>query len=139
MEYALRSANTSDYVYCHRLTKRNMYDLFCKHWGGWVASEFRKGFEAADVTMIIIAGKRAGFLSLKSAPDSVYIDNIQLSTRWQRQGLGTEILNHLLMANAGMCVCLTTFIDNPAMRLYERLGFSIMERDGMTVKMEKVA
>jgi len=138
MNYDVRPATSDDYAYCYRLTKRNMYELFCKHWGGWVPTEFRKGFIVEDVSIVIIAGKRAGFLSTKKKHTSVYIDNIQLSPVRQGQGIGTKLLNNLIATYSKVGIFLTTFDDNPAKRLYERLGFVVVERNGMTVKMEKL-
>ncbi|MCL7422059.1 MAG: GNAT family N-acetyltransferase [Methylobacter sp.] len=137
MDYELRPATSDDYAYCYRLTKRNMYDLFCKHWGGWVPAEFRKGFSVENISMVIIAGKRAGYLSVIKEPTSLYIDNIQLSPAWQGRGIGAQLLKRLLADHSDVSVRLTTFEDNPAKRLYERMGFVVLEREGMTVKMEK--
>lgn len=137
MDYELRPATSDDYAYCYRLTKRNMHDLFCKHWGGWVSTEFRNGFVVENITMVIIAGKRAGYLSVIKEPTSIYIDNIQLSPARQGQGIGTKLLNRLLATYSKVSIRLTTFEDNPAKRLYERMGFVVVERNGMTVKMEK--
>jgi ribosomal protein S18 acetylase RimI-like enzyme len=137
MDYALRPATADDYAYCYRLTKRNMQDLFCKHWGGWVPAKFRKGFVVENIAMVIIAGKRAGYLSVIKEPISIYIDNIQLSPAWQGQGIGTSLLNRLFDTHSRVSIRLTTFEDNPAKRLYERMGFVVLERNGMTVKMEK--
>jgi len=101
-----------------------------------VAAAFRKGFVVENVTIIIIAGRRAGFINVKTGPDYIYIDNIQISPIWQGNSLGTDILTRLLADHPKMSVRLTTFDDNPAKRLYERLGFVVTERIGMTVKME---
>lgn len=139
INYELRPASVDDYQYCYRLTKRNMHALFCRHWGGWVPSEFKKGFVAKNITMIVIAGRRAGYLSVKTSSEFIYIDNMQLSPRLQRRGLGTKILTHQLTKHSGKRILLTTFDDNPAKKLYERLGFTVTEREGQTVKMEKPA
>jgi len=137
MDYKLRPATSDDYAYCYRLTKRNMYDLFCEHWGGWIPTEFRKGFVVENISMVIIRGKRAGYLCVSKEPTFIYIDNIQLSPTWQSQGIGTKILNRLLANHSRVSIHLTTFEDNPAKSLYERMGFVVLERNGMTVKMEK--
>lgn len=115
-----------------------MYDLFCKHWGGWIPTEFRKGFVVENISMVIIADKRAGYLSVMKEPTSIYIDNIQLSPPWQCQGIGTIILNRLLAKHSRVNIRLATFEDNPAKRLYEQMGFVVVERNGMTIKMEKM-
>lgn len=137
MEYTLRSATKDDYQYCYRLTRKNMYDLFCRHWGGWVASEFRKGFVVKHITMVIIAGRRSGYFGVKHCPDGKYIDNIQISPAWQGYGIGSDILDRIINDCDQESVRLTTFDDNPARRLYERKGFTVTERHGSTIKMEK--
>jgi ribosomal protein S18 acetylase RimI-like enzyme len=138
MDYTLRLAIEEDYQYCCRLTKKNMHDLYRRHWGGWVAAEFRNGFVLNNITMIIMAGRMAGYISVKQTPDSIYIDNIQISPAWQRHGIGSAILNRILNGSDMKSVKLTTFDDNPAKRLYERMGFSVFEREGMTIRMEKL-
>ena len=138
MDYTLRPANKEDYQYCYRLTKRNMYNLYCRHWGGWVAAEFRNGFVLNNITMVIIAGRRAGYISVKHYPDSIYIENIQISPARQGHGIGSDILNRILDGSDKKSVKLATFDDNPAKRLYERMGFSVVEKKGMTLMMEKL-
>jgi ribosomal protein S18 acetylase RimI-like enzyme len=114
-----------------------MYALFCKHWGGWIPIEFRKGFMVENTSLVIIAGKRVGYLSVMKEPAYIYIDNIQISPAWQGHGIGTSLLNRLFNAHSRISIRLTTFVDNPAKRLYERMGFVVLERNGMAVKMEK--
>ena len=86
MDYELRPATFEDYPYCYRLTKRNVYELFCRHWGGWVPAEFRKGFVIENISMVIIAGRRAGYLNVIKEPLPVYVANFQLSPAWQNRG-----------------------------------------------------
>lgn len=138
MDYTLRPAIEEDYQYCYRLTKKNMHGLYCRHWGGWVAAEFRNGFVLNNITMVIMAGRRAGYISVKQTPDSIYIDNIQISPAWQGYGIGSAILSRILNGSDKKSVKITAFDDNPAKRLYERMGFSVFERKGMTIRMEKL-
>lgn len=114
-----------------------MYELFCRHWGGWIPAEFRRGFVINNISMVIIAGKRAGYLNVIKEPKPIYIVNFQLSPIWQNKGIGTKLLSHLLSLYSRDSIELTTFEDNPAKRLYERMGFVVIEKNGMTVKMEK--
>lgn len=137
MDYELRPATFDDYAYCYRLTKKNMYDLFYRHWGGWIPAEFRRGFVIENIFIVVIAGKRAGYLNIIKEPAPIYIVNFQLSPVRRNQGIGTKLLNRLLAIHSKNSIQLTTFEDNPAKRLYERMGFVVIEKNGMTVKMEK--
>jgi len=136
MKYNLRRANEADYEFCYKLTKQNMYDLFCRHWGGWRDSEFRKGFIVDNIQIISAKDKVIGYFSYVINKDSLYIDNIQLASQFQGQGIGTKLLTDFLTQNQHTLIKLTTFEDNPAKHLYEKLGFKVVVRNGSTIKME---
>lgn len=137
MDWELLKATKNDYEFCYELTKRNMYELFCRHWGGWVDSEFRKGFIPEDTMIIMSSNEPVGYLSCKKSDDGVYIDNIQIVPEHQGNGIGTKVLTDLLDRHRNESIRLTTFEDNPARHLYEKLGFCVYEKDGFTIRMEK--
>jgi len=137
ISYSLRVAGGADYQYCYRLTKRNMLGLFSRHWGGWVPEEFRRGFNPENVTMVIMNGRRVGYVSVKRDNRGIYIENIQLSSSLHGKGIGTDILKRLLDRYDQDVIRLTTFSDNPARRLYERLGFIVTEREEGTIRMAR--
>lgn len=136
-KYTIRTASRDDYWYCYRLTKKNMHELFTRHWDGWFPSKFREGFDVNAISIIIIAGRRAGYLDVKRRPNELYIDNIQLSSSLHGRGIGTSILSRLIADNPSLDIGLTTFSDNPALRLYKRLGFIITHREGATLMMAR--
>ena len=92
MMYYLKPAVNDDYEFCYRITKENMYDLFCRQWGGWVDKEFQKGFIVNNIHIIIAEGDRVGYLSVITEYDNIHIDNIQLSSNYHNRGIGTQIL-----------------------------------------------
>jgi ribosomal protein S18 acetylase RimI-like enzyme len=54
-----------------------------------------------------------------------------VAAAFQRQGIGTEVIKHVISeaAGAGQAVTLGVVKTNPALRLYERLGFRITHED----------
>jgi len=138
MKYSLRPAQWEDYQYCYRLTKRNMFDLFSRHWGGWNPIAFRDSFDIEKISIVIVNGRRFGYLSVRTDSHGVYIENIQLSPFLHNHGIGTDILMELLQQHRHDVICLTTFSDNPAKRLYERLDFIEAERKGEILKMKRL-
>ena len=137
-DYLLRPATEADYQYCYHLTKQNMFELFCRHWGTWNPSAFRNDFNAKNTTIIIVDEQQIGYFSLKKIDKNiVYLENIQLLPEVQGQGIGTAILEDIFRNNAFCSIHLTTFLDNPALRLYKSLGFVITKRDRATVYMER--
>ena len=139
MDYKLRPSTENDYKFCYDLTKKNMHDLFSRHWGGWVDSEFRKGYVTENIQIIMVGSKTAGYFSHKTKGKSVYIDNIQILSSLHGKGLGTLVLRAFLNEHSDLTIRLTTFQDNPAKRLYGRFGFEVVEKNGFTIKMEKIA
>lgn len=137
MDYTLRQATGDDYQFCYNLTRRNMYDLFCRHWGGWVDAEFSKGYVVENTRIIVVGNTAVGYFSHKIKDKSLYIDNIQLLPSWQRKGLGTRVLKSFCNEHRHATIQLTTFEDNQARQLYERIGFVIVEKRGFTLKMER--
>lgn len=137
IEYTTCLATERDYTYCYELTKENMYDLFCRHWGGWTASAFRDDFDLDATTIIVHNTSRVGYFSLKKNKQGLYLDNLQLSRSIQGRGLGTRILQDILARHQFEQINLTTFIDNPAIYLYQKLGFVMTDSEGATIYMSK--
>jgi ribosomal protein S18 acetylase RimI-like enzyme len=79
------------------------------------------GFEDQDI----------GVLGVTREPHRLWLRRIQLLPDSQGRGLGTAILGSLLAQGrlAGLSVFLRVRRDNPAVRLYERLGFRITAED----------
>ena len=98
-------------------------------------SVFRQDFCAEESTMIQVDSQSVGYFCLKESDEERYLSNIQIDPDWQGKGLGSAVLNAILSASESKSVKLMTFTDNPAMQLYERLGFEVVERDGKTVYM----
>jgi ribosomal protein S18 acetylase RimI-like enzyme len=137
IKYQLRPATEADYQYCYDLLKQNMFELFSHHWGGWKPDAFRQDFRPANTAIVTIEGRDIGYFSLKETEVGLYLENIQLLPFVQGRGIGTVILKRILQDNASEPIELTTFTDNPAMRLYERLGFEVIGREGETIRMLK--
>ena len=76
-------------------------------------------------------------------PGYGYVDDlipelsIAMLPGYHNRGLGTQLLKHMLEEAAEQFsgLSLSVSSENPARRLYERLGFSIIEVDGSSLKM----
>lgn len=112
-----------------------MLALFTQHWGGWNAAAFRAHFKPAQTRMIMVGQKRAGFIAWRLDADEFYLENIQLSPRLQGRGIGTAILQQLVRRYRKKSIGLTTFSNNPALRLYKRLGFKVIRRKAGTLRL----
>ncbi len=75
----------------------------------------------------------AGRLYVARWPDEIRIIDIALLPPWRRQGIGSSILRTLQAEAAAAGKSLTIHVErmNPALRLYERPGFSVREDKGV--------
>lgn len=91
------------------------------------------GWAAAHPTavdhIIEVAGEPVGRLLWVEASDHLHIIDIALAARCQGHSLGTQILTRLQAR--GQAIQLRVALDNPARRLYARLGFVGSTDDGI--------
>ncbi len=97
----------------------------------WDQEERRYFLEQALLQKIIdtASDTRLGYLLLFSEMDTLYIYDLQLHKKARKQGLGSEVIKHVInKAKAeNKNLRLGTFKINPATNLYLRLGFKIIK------------
>lgn len=89
-----------------------------------------------EYNIIVINNKDIGIFAVdESYKGESYISEISLNKEYQNKGIGTDILNNLLIKNKqkGLKTKLKVFKNNPAKKLYERLGFSVYGENGITL------
>jgi ribosomal protein S18 acetylase RimI-like enzyme len=98
---------------------------------GWDEDEqgrrFDAHFDPATIEIITREGQDAGAVSIEKRDDTLFLSNIQILPAFQGRGIGTAIIEEMLdEARAlGLPATLRVLKNNPARRLYERLGFRI--------------
>lgn len=92
---------------------------------------------AEDSILLGNDGKPVGRLLLNRTPESWRIVDIAVLAVQRGQGLGASVLRQCQQqaAAAGAKLELQVRPENPARRLYERLGFQAISEDAVTVKM----
>ena len=94
-----------------------------------------------EYNIIVINNKDVGIFAVdESYKGESYISEISLNKEYQNKGIGTDILNNLLIKNKqkGLKTKLKVFKNNPAKKLYERLGFSVYGENESHYQMEKM-
>ena len=99
---------------------------------------YQEHYEGASFDVVLIDGVPAGRLYVHRRPAEIRLVDITLLPEFRTGGLGTSILGDLLAEGetAGKPVTIHVEIYNPAMRLYERLGFRPIESRGPYLLME---
>ncbi len=101
-------------------------------------AHYQQHFPAAEYSLIRAGGRAIGRLYLDRRPDEIRIVDIALLPEERRAGIGGALLQSILdeAALTGRLVRIHVERNNPAMRLYDRLGFRKIEEQGVYWLME---
>lgn len=133
MDIALRPASTQDFEYCKRLyfdgMKRIIEELHLNVLAQAVG--FREQWVLAQVRIITLDSSDVGWLQSTMRSDGLFVGQLFVDGPFQRRGIGTEVMHRLIAEATGLnqSVRLAVVKINPALRLYERLGFRITDED----------
>jgi ribosomal protein S18 acetylase RimI-like enzyme len=99
---------------------------------------YKKNYTEADYSIILLDGKPAGRLYLHQEPADIRIMDIIVAPEHRRSGIGTMLLQEILerARAAGHSVSIHVEQYNPALHLYERLGFQAIDTNGVYNLME---
>ena len=130
---ALRPAHPEDFNYCARLYFEGMENIIKElnlnmdaH-----AAGFRKSWDVAQVRIITLGETDIGWLQSFLKDNALFLGQLFVDGALRRQGIGTEVVKGLIeeAARAGQALTLGVVKTNPALRLYERLGFRTTHED----------
>lgn len=100
---------------------------------------YQQQYPAANFLIILLDARPIGRLYLARLTDEFRIIDIALLPPHRRVGIGTHLLKNILSeaSAAGNPVRLHVERFNPALRLYQRLGFAVVEEGPIHLLMEK--
>jgi ribosomal protein S18 acetylase RimI-like enzyme len=134
MDIQLREARPADVDFARALyfeTMRGMIEpLF-----GWDQRRQEEGFaEWFDLRQasIIMADRRdVGWMQTRVNEGEVFLGSLYVIPEMQRRGIGTHVLRELIAQSTRSSQPLTLAVmkNNPAIHLYERLGFRLTRED----------
>jgi GNAT superfamily N-acetyltransferase len=130
---AFRPASPQDFGYCEKLYFAGMEQIIRQlnlDMDVQVRS-FQKQWESAQVQLITLDGKDVGWLQSMTAEDSLFLAQLFVDAPVQRRGIGTEVMRRVIgeASRTGRAVELAVVKINPALRLYQRLGFQVTHED----------
>jgi GNAT superfamily N-acetyltransferase len=101
-------------------------------------SYYRQTFPEASYDLIVAGSEILGRLYVNAGPEAVLVIDLALLPQHRGRGIGTMLLERVLSeaGAAGKPVRIHVERFNPARRLYERLGFRVIEDQGVYLLME---
>jgi ribosomal protein S18 acetylase RimI-like enzyme len=103
------------------------------------SAHYAEHYADASFDVIVVDGEPAGRLIVARREGAILIVDISLLPECRSRGIGTRLLRRLIEeADAGGSR-VTIHVErlNPALRLYERLGFSLAEDKGVYLFLER--
>jgi len=98
---------------------------------------YRTNYPGATFDVIEVDGERAGRLYVHRGTGEIRIMDIALAPAFRGRGIGTALLRELMdeAGGSGRALSIRVEANNPARRLYERLGFVPAGEHGIYVLM----
>jgi GNAT superfamily N-acetyltransferase len=130
--YSLRDATQRDFEFLYSLNVQTMKSYVEQTWGWDDADQlarFGAAFDPTNRKIIVSDGQDVGVVAVEKSPRGVFIALVQIAPQWQRRGIGTQVIEDIMNAARmrGLPTRLQVLKVNPARRLYERLGFHLVE------------
>ena len=102
-------------------------------------SFYRQHFPDATYDVVVVNGVPAGRLYVDRREAEIRIIDIALLPEHRGHGIGTALLTPILdeADRTGKTVSIHVERDNPARRLYDRLGFVEVEEQGVYLLLER--
>jgi len=136
--FQLRDARNSDLPFVEALYLGTMEPLLSEL-GDWDRDKFsnriRLSFKAPESHVIIVDGRDIGFMQVIETDADLNIAQVHLAEGFRGLGIGTQIATDLIARSEreGKTVSLSVPRNNPAIALYERLGFRTSRDDGGSI------
>jgi ribosomal protein S18 acetylase RimI-like enzyme len=128
-----RPALPEDFDYCARLYFEGMERIIKElnlNMDAQVAG-LRQSWDVTQVRIIRLDGTDIGWVQSFEKDGALFLGQLFVETALRRRGIGTEVVKALIdeAARAGRVMTLGVVKTNPALRLYERLGFRATHED----------
>jgi len=141
MAFTLKAASDQHLAFARSLTHQAMGHYYRQYHLTWSDKGFDTAWAGRENWLICQDNRPVGFVSLSRDDKALYIRELHLLDAFRRQGAGSWVLERMIAkarAESRDYLRLTVFKTNPAKRLYQRQGLSIVGEQGCFWQMESV-
>jgi ribosomal protein S18 acetylase RimI-like enzyme len=142
-EIALRECREEDRAFIWDVHRQALKEYVAAMWGWDEAAQqekFEERFTPMGHQVVVCDGADVGVLQLVDKGDHLVVGKIELLPAFQRAGIGSELLGRILGLASARRVPVRLQVlraNEPARRLYERLGFVVTGQTESHFQMEK--
>ncbi len=129
----------SDPQFAELITKTNMASYYQARGIAWGHSQFLRSWDELDNYEVYVGGNRVGVIRFSYTSDVTFLRDFQIFAEHQGKGLGSKCLDLVIEhANnqASTQLVLRVFSENPAIKLYQSKGFTMLSEIKGLVEME---
>ena len=135
-----RKAEAEEMDWAYQLFKSGLQQYIEETWGWnelFQRHSFQVNLPASSFMIVSLDNEDIGGYCLKNKTDHLYLEMLLLTQHKQRQGLGTQIMQHVMSqaGKQGLPIQLSVLKNNPAHQFYRRLGFNVYAEDSFRYKM----
>ena len=149
---ALRPAERSDYEFLERLyASTRAAEVAPLPWSAeqkWAflaqqfaaqSAHYARHYADASFSVVLVNGERAGRMIVARRESQFILIDIALTAEHRSRGIGTRLMAPVLDEAVERRVPVEIHVEreNPALRLYQRLGFEPVDTDGVYLRMER--
>ncbi len=140
MTFNLRAATSQDLPFARTLTHQAMGRYYLQYGLLWSDDGFDVAWAGRENWLICNDDAVMGFISLSRDSKALYIRELHMLENFRKQGAGSWVLEQMALKASlqgrGL-LRLTVFKTNPARRLYQRQGLSIVGEEDCFWRMER--
>ena len=134
----IRPAKEPDYELAFLLMRENMAVYHEMHNIPWDQSWVEENYRDKENYSIFCCREWVGFVSVEWLKTTLYVHTLQLATTVQGGLVGARVFDFLLRKAIGKKIFQVecrSFQGNPVVKLYQRLGFEIVDSKGVLIKL----
>jgi len=141
MPILFRQALDQDFDYCKRLYFEEMEwiieELHLER--AAQADSFQQQWDRTQVRILAFNDSDVGWCQTTTQDNEFFIAQIFVERTFQRRGIGTEVMERLIgeAALVNQTMRLNVVKINPALKLYQRLGFHVIREDDRKFYMKR--